>query len=192
MGFFDEIGNKITGLGQESVKKTQNFTEVMKMNGEINEMEKGINAFYTEIGKIYYQKYAAESEDQEIIDYARKIEDNLKRIAILQAQIRNIKGIVKCKSCGADMDAKAIYCNQCGAKQVSDITFEDTEGRCPACGNVIAEGQSFCTKCGKKLEIAQQMEEKVEKPEERICPRCGSVLREGAVFCDNCGTRIGE
>lgn len=98
MGFFDEIGNKITGLGQESVKKTQNFTEVMKMNGEINEMEKGINAFYTEIGKIYYQKYAAESEDQEIIDYARKIEDNLKRIAILQAQIRNIKGLLNVKA----------------------------------------------------------------------------------------------
>lgn len=189
MGFFDDIGNRLSGIGQEAIGKTQNFTEVMRINSEISDMEKGINVSYMEIGKLYYRKYAAESEDQEILVHARRIASNLQRIEELQEQIRSIKGIVRCKNCGADVDANAVYCNRCGAKQVPDIVIQAKGKICPDCGKEIAEGQIFCTGCGRKLD-AEVLQVEPEEPAKRECPNCGAELGEGAGFCSNCGTQV--
>lgn len=192
MGFFDEIGSKLTGIGQGAVDKTQSFTEIVKMNSEISELEREINTSYTEIGKLYYQKYAAEAEDPEILAYLQKIVGNMKEIEGLQAQIHNIKGMVKCKNCGAAINAKAIFCNCCGAKQVPDVPICGNGDICPECGNVIAEGQVFCTNCGRRLIEVQQeaAEEKVEELEGMSCPNCGSLLEKRMSFCPNCGMQM--
>lgn len=186
MAFYDEIGKKLSRTGQEAVQKTKNFTEITKLNSEISEIERGINRAYTEIGKIYYQKYAVTSTDNDMLLYLQQIVDSLQKMEEIQEKIRIIKGIGKCKNCGADVDTNAIFCNHCGARQIPEVKIPENGEKCPACGQRIEKGQMFCTQCGRKVDIGKREAEK------KCCAVCGSELEPEVQFCVNCGTKVVE
>lgn len=50
---------------------------------------------------------------------------------------------------------------------------------CPKCNSEVRDGAKFCTKCGQKMEVAQD------------CPQCGASLKPGAKFCTKCGCKLG-
>ncbi|TLZ71637.1 MAG: zinc ribbon domain-containing protein [Methanobacteriota archaeon] len=49
---------------------------------------------------------------------------------------------------------------------------------CASCGSELLTGDTFCRKCGVK----------VERP--TACPKCGTALKEDDAFCRTCGTAI--
>ena len=54
----------------------------------------------------------------------------------------------------------------------------------PSCGNckaVLPSGAAFCSKCGTKVEAAQ----------ERFCTKCGAKNSAEAKFCNGCGEKLG-
>lgn len=51
---------------------------------------------------------------------------------------------------------------------------------CKKCGAVLGEADTFCLKCGAKVE------------HEVFCSRCGKKLYEGASYCSVCGTKYGN
>lgn len=58
MAFLDEIGNKISKVGQDAATKAKKLVDVSKLNGLIADEEKRINACFLQIGKIYFETHA--------------------------------------------------------------------------------------------------------------------------------------
>lgn len=73
---------------------------------------------------------------------------------------------------------------------------------CSACGTEIAQGYSFCPKCGTRLETEAEIgpescspntaaPAEAARPAVRHCPRCGAEMRSNAKFCSKCGYNLG-
>ncbi len=57
------------------------------------------------------------------------------------------------------------------------LTVEATPSSCVSCGTPIKAGDTFCRKCGVKIEVLD-------------CPSCGTRPREGDTFCRKCGVTL--
>ena len=79
----------------------------------------------------------------------------MNKIKQLQQQIIDIKGIVKCANCGAEVDKSAAFCASCGTAIPKEAVVEETQvledKTCPSCGTVIVGDSVFCGNCGTKL-----------------------------------------
>ena len=53
---------------------------------------------------------------------------------------------------------------------------------CPGCGSAVAPGQSFCSKCGAKIEGQPASAS-------AFCKQCGAPLQANQPFCSSCGAR---
>ncbi len=186
MAFYNDIGKKISQTGQGAVQKTKNFAEISKLNFAISELERNITTAYTDMGKLYFQKYAASSEDMDMIPFLQKIAEDMQKIEEYQMQIRVIKGVTQCCKCGGEINADASFCNICGARQMPKVKIVNTGSCCPQCGASVEVGQGFCVQCGHKLETPKPVVEKI------FCTCCGAELEQGALFCMNCGQKVGE
>ena len=102
MSFFDDLGKKLSQAGQTAVQKTKEMADIAKLNSAISDEEKRIDDNYLQIGKLYVSLHDAEHEAEGKIKGYRQ-------------QIKDIKGIVKCEKCGAEVSKDAAFCSACGA-----------------------------------------------------------------------------
>lgn len=77
----------------------------------------------------------------------------------------------KCTNCGVELDDKAMFCMECGTKQLPQTV------KCVECGAELPSGAKFCQECGAK-----------QVPKKKFCTNCGTELQEGMKFCMECGT----
>jgi RNA polymerase subunit RPABC4/transcription elongation factor Spt4 len=63
-------------------------------------------------------------------------------------------------------------------EEVIEITEEQLKNRCTGCGEFLAEGDSFCRKCGSKI------------PKAAECEKCGKVAGIDDKFCRGCGSEL--
>lgn len=189
MSFFDSIGSKVSATGQAAAEKAKNITEIGRLNGVISDHEKRISRLYFEIGQSYYERHRDDpaAEDLERIT---AVNDALEKIDVCREQIKTLKGVEKCPTCGADVARGSQFCNNCGTKMppASIRTAPKSQvGRCPTCGAPIAEGNMFCNACGTK--IPENAATQVVRS--KTCPTCGAVLDADAAFCFACGAKLG-
>ena len=137
MDIFDKIGEKI---GQT--------TQVVKLNNQIAEEESKIANYYQQIGKIIFQK-TAHNPEEILAEPVAMIKSAMAKIEALTAQVKQVKGVVTCEGCGAEVPQGNAFCNGCGAK-VAQANTPSTP-HCTGCGNVVAEGMAFCSHCGQKV-----------------------------------------
>lgn len=165
MAFFDDLGKKISQAGQSTMQKTRDMADVAKINMQISDEEKKINDTYLQIGKLYTELHASDSEEA-FQGLVQTIADAQGKIKEYQAQIQEIKGVVRCEKCGAEVSKEAAFCLACGMK-MPEIVPEETE-------KAEEEG------------AVQAAESVVEKK----CSNCGAVLGNDALFCSECGTKV--
>ena len=70
MGFFDELGKKISDASQDMMQKGKDFADTTKLNAQIHDEERKISAVYTKIGKKYFEEFhqAAGAGYQDLVD----------------------------------------------------------------------------------------------------------------------------
>ncbi len=90
------------------------FADITKINSAISDEERKIEDTFREIGKLYL---SLRGEDPEV-DFAvmvSAIHESERKVAEYKQQIKDIKGVVCCEKCGAEVSNNAAFCSACGA-----------------------------------------------------------------------------
>lgn len=160
MAFFEQLGKRLSDAGQGVAQQTKNFADVARLNSAISDKERRITQLYQSIGQAYYQRH----QDDAAPEFQAETEEIRRLLAEIlrdQEEIKQIRGIVKCPECGADVPFQAAFCNSCGAKMTPGTPLQGAaEGKrtCPTCGAVSGEENLFCTNCGTRLEENRDQE----------------------------------
>lgn len=186
MSFLDQLSAKVNQGFNQVTSQTKDFTEQVKIENEIKNLEKAAQANYEELGRAMYnasRNSSGEAADYEVI--MRQIDGILQQIQEKKAAKQEIMNRVTCPSCGKSVPAGTKFCSYCGAP------MEQT----PVAAAVPAEPQVHG---GERQMGGEQMcgaerpmgDDKPQMGGERHCPNCGEVIEPGAKFCVKCGTRI--
>ena len=178
MGFLDKLTNTISSTGKGVEQKAKMMSGTVKLNSQIKELNEYIAEYMRQIGELYYKKQEGISDDPDIADLFQKIQNCEAEICEAEKQIDTLKGICRCKNCGAEMHLTDNFCMMCGTKReeepqmleettvdgeavVTDISEEKTEE---------AEVEEIEVEEAEVEETEQQEEDKTEKEEEGIDP----------------------
>lgn len=186
MSFLDQLSARVNQGFNQVTSQTKDFTEQVKIENEIKNLEKAAQANYEELGRAMYnasRKPSGEAADYEVI--MLQIDGILQQIQEKKAAKQEIMNRVTCPSCGKSVPAGTKFCSYCGAP------MEQT----PVAAAVPAEPQMGGRErqmggeqmCGDERPMG---DDKLQMGGERHCPNCGEVVEPGAKFCVKCGTRI--
>lgn len=129
--------------------KTKNLTTTVSLNSQISEQEKKLDSLYKELGTKYYSLYN-QYKVPELLDICENINQSNQKIKDLQDQIKKLKGIKKCISCGRDIPYEAVFCPSCGTNAYNKN--DNAKDRvCSNCGSELKPEATFCTNCGMKV-----------------------------------------
>ncbi|HNX74135.1 MAG TPA: SPFH domain-containing protein [Candidatus Rifleibacterium sp.] len=84
-------------------------------------------------------------------------------------QVPPASAMVQC-ACGANMNANAKFCPECGKANATGTA------PCIECGAQIKQGAKFCPDCG--------------KPQTATCAKCNAAVPGGVKFCPECGEKL--
>ena len=100
MDLFGKIGETIVNAGKDATQKAKDLSGVAKLNLDIRSKEDFIEKQYAELGKIYYQARAGET-DVDGAEHFELIKEALDAIDKMRIEIQELKGTKVCPKCGA-------------------------------------------------------------------------------------------
>ena len=126
MAFFEDLGKKLTKVGEAAAEKTKEVAEFTKANAIILDVQNKLDKAYVEVGKKYLELHPANEEEnmKAVVDAVYALEDQLKE---LRKQLQDLKGTVKCETCGSECDAEAAFCSKCGTELKKEEVIIDAE-----------------------------------------------------------------
>lgn len=138
MDFFNKVGNTISTKSKDVAKKAKEIAEITNLSSQVASKENSIRALYTEIGKIVYGNYK-DDKQEEVIDKFTAIDTYLEEIDALKVQMKALKGIQVCDTCGAEVDINSDFCPKCGAKMPEKVVEEVVEEAVETTEEVVEE-----------------------------------------------------
>lgn len=123
MDFFQKIGNTLSNTGKDLAEKTKKLSDTSKLNSEISKQQNAINQAYSQIGKIYFEKYS-NLDCSELKELCDSITTANAKIEELQKEITQIKGLMNCPNCKKEIPASSAFCGSCGHKLKEEPAVE--------------------------------------------------------------------
>lgn len=161
MAFFDDISKKINDATSSAAQKSRDNSEVTRLKAAVSEEEAKINNAYIQIGKIYCTNHADDAEEC-FAAFVDAIKESEKKIAAMNAHIREIRGIVVCTKCGNELPSNVAFCSFCGTPAPAP-KVDPNIIICPGCRATVQKGMRFCTSCGFRM-----MEEQAAPPAQPV------------------------
>lgn len=126
MTFFEELGKTLTKVGEATVQKTKEVADFTKANAKILEIQNKLDKAYVEVGKRYLELHPANDEDdmKAVVNKVYDLEEQLKK---LRKQLQDLKGTVKCETCGSECDGEDVFCRKCGSELQKEEIIIDAE-----------------------------------------------------------------
>ena len=149
MGILDSISKTITDAGQSIAQKGKNISDSAKLHSLISDEEKRLASIYLQIGRLYVQE-RGDAPDPVFSELVNAVRESESLLNDYQAKAEELKGFVRCPSCGSKVAVGSIFCAACGKRMPMDSNAPDTSF-CPYCGSAIVSNSRFCTSCGKAL-----------------------------------------
>lgn len=160
MAFFDDLSRLLAEKGHSVVNKTKDLTEITRLSVRISELHKKNDNIYRLIGKMYVDNYG-DNPAEMFKDAIHSITENQKKIVICKEEIKILKGIRKCPSCGADVQQGSQFCSRCGARVEDEDIVADAEADIV---NDTEENQTDFDEVSE--ETVEEMKEKAEEKAE--------------------------
>lgn len=116
MSFLDQLSARVNQGFNQVTSQTKDFTEQVKIENEIKNLEKAAQANYEELGRAMYnasRHSSGEAADYEVI--MRQIDGILQQIQEKKVAKQEIMNRVTCPSCGKSVPAGTKFCSYCGA-----------------------------------------------------------------------------
>lgn len=153
MAFFEQIGKKISDAGQGVAQSSKNAMDISRLNSLISDKRKQIGQLYSALGESFF---AAHREDPspEFPQIVNAINSLFADIDKAENDIKQIRGVVKCPTCGADIMIGSAFCSACGTAAPVEAKAPAAPAgtrQCPQCGRQVPEENKFCTGCGYKF-----------------------------------------
>ena len=193
MALWDNLSKKASETTAKAVQQARILSETSRLNGLVSDEEKKINNNYYQIGKLYATIHQNNYED-EFIGMITAIAESEQKIREYRKQIQDIKGVVRCEKCGAEVPKGVAFCSSCGVAvprvETVDVSKHD---KCDNCGALVEKGMRFCTSCGKPMitpAIDTGAGVSAEVSAKCICSSCGAELEDAVAFCSECGAKI--
>ena len=195
MAFWDNLSQKASETTAKAVQKAKEMSDIAKLYSMISEEETKINNTYYQIGKLYATMHPHDHEE-EFSGMIAALGEADEKIRSYRQQIQDIKGVVRCTQCGAEVQAGVAFCSSCGAPmpKVQPVNTDDLV-KCENCGAMVKKGVRFCTACGKPM-VQLVMPETTDVPvaesetTSKVCPNCGAKVEADVAFCTECGTKL--
>lgn len=195
MAFWDNFSQKASETTAKAMQKAKEMSDIARLNSMISEEETKINNTYYQVGKLYVTMHPHDHEE-EFAGMVASLAEAEEKIKSYRQQIQDIKGVVRCSQCGAEVQSGVAFCSSCGAPmpKVQPVNTEDMV-RCEGCGAMIKKGVRFCTSCGKPM-VQVTVPEATDVPvtesavQDKVCPNCGAKIESDVAFCTECGTKL--
>ena len=149
------IFEKISGLGQETAKKTKAMSESVRLAGAIKDEEKKQQDLCRQLGEYYYQTCKDQAEGP-LKDLCSQIEASKVLVTQCKEQLNLVKGTRNCPNCQSEAPTTSAFCSTCGtslpplAKPQVELLIQD-EATCSGCGAALEPDAAFCVSCGAKV-----------------------------------------
>lgn len=173
MGFMDSVSAFTKGV---SAKAKGNY-DVVTLNSQVSGLKREISALQAQLGEEYIKLHRDDAEEA-LAGFIAAIKEKENKIEELNAQIEATKEATaavqltapataasgytgrRCSNCGAPLDADAVFCGKCGAKNeiiapepvIEEPVAAPEPKKCVQCGAVLEDGAMFCGVCGAKQE----------------------------------------
>ena len=141
MGFFDDLGKKLSDASQDVMQKGKEMADTAKFNAQIHDEEKKISAVYSKIGKKYFEdfKNAPAEGFKEFVD---EIHAAQAKIAEIQEKLNALKNEGKAAVEAAATEAKetlnhAADAAKSAAEGAADAAKSTAEGAADAAGQAV-------------------------------------------------------
>ena len=119
MNFLNNFSQKISQIGQTTVQKTKDMTDVVQLKKDIADTDKEIRDQFEALGRKYYGLFGSDPAS-ELTDTCNAIRDLCIKLNDLQSEIDAIKAAVYCPSCGTKINDDSTFCTNCGCKIKED------------------------------------------------------------------------
>ena len=147
MGFFDELGKKISGASQEVVQKGKEMADTAKFNSMIHDEERKISAVYGKIGKKYFEDFQ-NAPAEGFKDFVDEIHAARAKIAEIQEKLKALKADVTEKVENVAEKAKDV------AEKAKDAAEKAKDVASSTVEQVAEDAKSVGTETAAKVEEA--------------------------------------
>lgn len=117
MSFFEDAFISVKDFGSAVSRKTGQMVDVTKLKMSAAEISNEISNRYKALGKaIYDAQKSGVSIEGIIAECVSSIDALNERLDAVNSRIAGLQNKISCKSCGATLDPKAVFCSRCGAR----------------------------------------------------------------------------
>ncbi len=118
MDFLSDVARKTKQAGKDALNKAGDVKDTVKYKMDIHTKEEFIDRQYASIGKRVFEA----EKDKENTPYEEVflIKRTFEEIEEIKAEMARLKGMDKCPSCGASVEAGGRFCPICGAKMTEE------------------------------------------------------------------------
>lgn len=192
MALWDNISKKASETTAKAVQQAKILSETTRLNGLVSDEEKKITNNYYQIGKLYAAMHQNDYEE-EFAGMIAAVAESEQKVKAYRVQIQNLKGVIRCENCGAEVAKGVAFCSACGSAMPKVEAVDSGKyTKCARCGAAVEKGMRFCTSCGANMiasaPISSALVEGLANP---VCTECGTPIEAGMSFCATCGKPVG-
>ena len=143
MGFFDELGKKISDASQDVMQKGKEMADTAKFNSMIHDEEKKITAVYSKIGKKYFEDFK-DAPAEGFKEFVDEIHAAQAKIAEIQEKLNALKNEGKAAAEAVATEAKEAVSNAANtaanaAEGAADAAKSTAEGAADAAAQAVSK-----------------------------------------------------